>query len=66
MDPEAALEKIRALVREIQKLEDDEADDEEFAGPASELAEAFDGLDQWMSKGGFPPGEWSDPEEEDE
>lgn len=50
MDPDEALEKARdALKRHFARIGDDAADD---------LAEAFEALDGWLSKGGFPPRDW--------
>lgn len=57
MDPNAALLAIRSLMTDIREeqspLDPDVAD----------LLEAIDGLDQWLSKGGFLPQVWarSDP-----
>ena len=45
MDPDAALEEIRALMND-----GDSAD--------VRLIELFEGLDQWLSQGGFPPAPW--------
>lgn len=30
---------------------------------AVELAETFEALDQWLSKGGFPPAAWTTPKD---
>lgn len=52
MDPNAALEAIR---REIRLLD-------AVAPPGSapeRLVEAFDALDEWLSRGGFLPSDWS-------
>lgn len=49
MDPNAALQAIRAEVFEIQH--GDKPDPQA-------LADTFQGLDEWLSKGGFPPEEW--------
>ena len=46
MDPDEALRKIRELIND-----GDSAD--------IELVHLFDGLDQWLSKGGFLPKDWS-------
>jgi hypothetical protein len=54
MDPTAALKAIRQLVREIQAPADT-SDTEALAG---ELAELVDGLDGWLSAGGFLPHQW--------
>ena len=54
MDPNEALKRIRKLV-------------EGAVGPSAyneeqlaELAELFDGLDAWLSKGGFLPKDWNE------
>jgi hypothetical protein len=52
MDPDEALKKAREALKRMG----DEAYD---AGDmAQELAEAFEALDGWLSKGGFPPHAW--------
>lgn len=57
MDPNRALADIRRLVARL---------DAGFNGPepfdpadAHELAELVDGLDQWLSRGGFLPDAWA-------
>ncbi len=55
MDPNKALANIRALARDIQHP----PFDCDALSLADELAETVEGLDQWMSKGGFPPNEWN-------
>lgn len=50
MDPNAALDAIRALVARL--VESDDPD-------AARLAETVDGLDNWMSKAGFLPDAWA-------
>jgi hypothetical protein len=51
MDPDAALDELRSWV-----------DGDNSGHPASEradrMAELFDGLDGWLSKGGFLPDAW--------
>jgi hypothetical protein len=49
MDPDAALARLRELAQLL--LESPEPD-------ASELAETFQGLDQWLARGGFKPAAW--------
>jgi hypothetical protein len=48
MDPNAALDQLRELLTG----NDGSIDDYERA------AEVFDGLDEWLSKGGFLPSAW--------
>lgn len=59
MDPDAALEILRDLIRRAEKGDDD---------TAREMAYHFDMLDSWLSKGGFAPKAWrrrSRPDEPD-
>lgn len=68
MDPEAALKQIRSLVESIKECIDEHDDInnmdrdnlEALAGEADELVNTFDGLDQWMSRGGFLPRSWAE------
>ena len=54
MDPNEALKNARALAAAI--LKDGETWDS--ATRAEELANAFEALDEWLSKGGFLPEAW--------
>lgn len=55
MDPDKCLETCRALARRILQ----EADLERIHTDKGErLAELFQGLDEWLTKGGFPPEDW--------
>jgi hypothetical protein len=67
MDPEAVLQRVRDLLSQIQELIDENTDEEgnlddetkdEVVDLASEAVDAFDGLDSWMSRGGFLPSSW--------
>lgn len=50
MDPDAALARMRELIaRERESFVETDA---------TELSELIDGLDQWLSKGGFLPAAW--------
>lgn len=55
MDPNAALKEIRELVQKLDR------DEDQFSHnlDAMRLCELVDGLDQWMTRGGFPPGDWT-------
>lgn len=53
MDPNEALKTARALVPEILRLERHPLE--------SNLAEAFNALDQWLARGGFLPRDWDPP-----
>ena len=55
MDPDETLRNARQADEDYR-----ETDDAETANDASErLAEAFRALDDWLSKGGFPPADWT-------
>ena len=61
MDPDEALRIIRALIMQMQ-VEDMPVSGyarPEFVQHARDLAEQFEGLDEWLSKGGFPPADWT-------
>lgn len=59
MDPDVALESCRMLSSHlIDILDDDHTDVLELAETASAMAEHFQALDGWMSKGGFTPKGW--------
>jgi len=51
MDPNATLEKIRALLDELVEGQSDEVD---------ALVEHVGALDLWLCKGGFLPKAWQD------
>ena len=60
MDPDEALRQIRALIAQMQ-VEDSPSSmgaRPEFVQHARDLAETVEGLDGWMTRGGFPPAEW--------
>ena len=54
MDPDAALEELRDLKTSV--LDDVNGADN---ADARRLAELIDGLDHWLSTGGFLPGAWA-------
>ena len=49
MDPNTALATLRKLIGEWQDTDSVNVD---------ELTEAFQGLDEWLSGGGFMPSDW--------
>lgn len=53
MDPDTALAELRTLALDVLSPVDGESSDE-----AIELAEKFQGLDEWLSRGGFLPAAW--------
>lgn len=55
MDPNTALTEIRELVA-LAKGDACCADHGEMTG--AELALKFEALDEWLTKGGFPPNVW--------
>ena len=60
MDPNATLKIARAAVEQINAETDlgDACDYSRVSLSVPELAEAFEALDQWLSKGGFLPAAW--------
>lgn len=54
MDPNAALARIRELIKDMNTA----SDDLEAAMIGSELATHVEGLDTWLKQGGFLPHEW--------
>lgn len=70
MDPEAALKEIRDLVEAIrERIDEHDGDDVDTMDPddlvtiaedANALVDRFEGLDAWMSRGGFLPASWSE------
>jgi hypothetical protein len=53
MDPNTALADIRAIVSTVDTADPDTASDR-----LARLAELADGLDQWITNGGFLPDPW--------
>jgi hypothetical protein len=53
MDPNAALKEIREIVKDP-----DSNLDSGRVGTLSRLIDLIDGLDGWISKGGFLPRDW--------
>jgi hypothetical protein len=66
MDPNAALEQIRSGLETLKDLEtkDSVLDENGYADnvyddvEVSDLINLIEGLDQWLSSGGFLPKEW--------
>lgn len=56
MDPNKALADLREAVKAITEDDFCCADHGELAG--QDLAEKFAALDEWLTKGGFPPNVW--------
>lgn len=52
MDPDAALDEIRRIIARV------DADDTDAGEDYERLVNLIDGLDAWMSRGGFPPRLW--------
>jgi hypothetical protein len=60
MDPNANLQEQREIVRWLLDINEENAD--ELSKKTDRLAQLVEALDDWLSKGGFPPKAW-DPEE---
>jgi hypothetical protein len=60
VDPNAALEHLRLNLADWERYRTtDEYGTEVLDNIADEIATAAAALDDWMSKGGFPPRDWS-------
>lgn len=60
MDPNEALRLIRAHIKQL-RVEDQTRDDGwigRLTQQARDLSEAFEGLDEWLSRDGFLPAAW--------
>jgi hypothetical protein len=55
MDPNAALERLRELIAINVRAETDSFKSE----LADDICEVLEGLDQWLSRGGFLPKAWN-------
>jgi hypothetical protein len=67
MDPDQALKELRECMREMKELIDSDFTDDmnalaQFArlmNQANRAVDVFDGLDEWVKKGGFLPKDWA-------
>lgn len=63
MDPDAALQNMRTAIKDFDsakdKWEDSETRDEFRILHAIALIDAVEALDDWLSKGGFLPKDWT-------
>jgi len=57
MDPNTALQNAREALARREAAYSDRSTEENSA--ADDLAESFEALDAWLSKGGFLPAEWA-------
>ncbi len=57
MDPDEALKNARKACDEIHEAAK-AADVDGFEASSLQLTEAFEALDHWMRRGGFPPKDW--------
>ena len=58
MDPDVALVDLRDAIKEAREY----AEEGRIPGAMNgwrEVGERFDALDEWLSKGGFPPADWT-------
>lgn len=61
MDPNEALRLIRAYIKQMQAESTrpvSRSNRVEFVQHAFDLIEQVEALDEWLTKGGFPPQEW--------
>jgi len=52
MDPNATLKEILELVQKLDR------DEDQFSQDVSQLCALIEGLDNWLSRGGFLPRRW--------
>lgn len=57
MDPDAALDRLRTWAN---RYDSGNCDDP----TCSDAVDAFQGLDDWMSRGGYSPSVWTKPEDD--
>lgn len=60
MDPNETLRRLRDIAALVLHLAD--TDDNGVPEPMLEMAELFDGLDTWLTRGGFLPDAWATPD----
>lgn len=58
MDPNEALRLARESANEVISARADDREDDDPRPNDLELAEQFLALDEWLTKGGFPPADW--------
>lgn len=58
MDPDAALEEARRALKAAEDAHDEPGGGVELQA-LRDLRDAFSALDQWLSKGGYTPLEWT-------
>jgi len=58
IDPDAALAELRTLVYVASTIRDG-GDVGDWWATMSALIDTFNGLDDWLSDGGFPPSAWA-------
>lgn len=59
MDPNEALKNAREAVRLVRALSDGIVEEDVLLDAASDLADAFAALDEWLARGGFKPDAWA-------
>lgn len=59
MDPDAALARCLAALAAFRKAQDEGDADDLLVATGTELADAFEALDGWLSGGGFRPRRWA-------
>ena len=62
MDADKALKNMRDGIARVRRCEEKEegGGNASFSDAASELADAAEALDEWLSKGGYLPKPWSE------
>jgi hypothetical protein len=58
MDPSECLTNIYNAMRNLRNIDPDDVDIHSMKSEVEYLLEHFDGLNDWMSRGGRPPVQW--------
>lgn len=58
MDPNETLKCAKAALREMREADKAGDDEDRYMLAAADVAEYFEALDEWLSKGGFLPADW--------
>lgn len=70
MDPNAALERIREITRGYNDPDSEDFNAvpgvDDLVDYAQQLTELVDGLDEWLTKGGFVPEAWEEQRKKDD
>lgn len=60
MDPDQVLAELREFIHSLQPVRDGDPtiNTGDVGDELIEIMEKFEALDEWLTKGGFPPADW--------